>query len=126
MVNREINLLSAHKISEIIEQKIQDNIHEIEHATIHLEPFVTVPENFNLEDKITEEKIKIILEKYPEIKKIGRIVSLSFENILKIDIDCSFDGELSIEKVHDLTSGIEHVIRVQIKNAVITIHPEPN
>jgi len=126
MVNREINLLSAHKISEIIEQKIQENIPEIIHVTIHLEPFVTVPENFYLEDKITEEKIKIILEKYPEIKKIGRIVSLNFENILKIDIDCSFDRELSIEKVHDLTSGIEHVIRAQIKNAVITIHPEPN
>jgi len=126
MVNREINLLSAHKISEIIEQKIRENIPEIIHATIHLEPFVTVPENFYLEDKVTEEKIKIILEKYPEIKKIGRIVSLNFENILKIDIDCSFDRELSIEKVHDLTSGIEHVIRAQIKNAVITIHPEPN
>ena len=87
---------------------------------------MTVPENFNLEDKITEEKIKTILEKYPEIKKIGRIVSLNFENILKIDIDCSFDKELSIEKVHDLTSEIEHVIREDIKNAVITIHPEPN
>ena len=125
MVDREINLSSAHKISEIIEQKIQDNIPEIEHATIHLEPFVTVPENFDLEDKVTEEKIKIILEKYPEIKKIGRIVSLNFENILKIDIDCSFDKELSIEKVHDLTSEIEHIIREEIKNAVITIHPEP-
>ena len=125
MVDREINLSSAHKISEIIEQKIQDNIPEIEHATIHLEPFVTVPENFNIEDKVTEEKIQIILEKYPEIKKIGRIVSLNFENILKIDIDCSFDKELSIEKVHDLTSEIEHIIREEIKNAVITIHPEP-
>ena len=125
MVNREINLSSAHKISEIIEQKIHDNIPEIEHATIHLEPFVTVPENFDLEDKVTEEKIQIILEKYPEIKKIGRIVSLNFENILKIDIDCSFDKELSIEKVHDLTSEIEHIIREEIKNAVITIHPEP-
>jgi len=125
MVDREINLSSAHKISEIIEQKIQDGIPEIEHATIHLEPFVTVPENFDLEDKVTEEKIKIILEKYPEIKKIGRIVSLNFENILKIDIDCSFDKELSIEKVHDLTSEIEHIIREEIKNAVITIHPEP-
>ncbi|NOS62881.1 MAG: cation transporter, partial [Nitrosarchaeum sp.] len=41
------------------------------------------------------------------------------------DIDCSFDKESSIEKVHDLTSEIEHVIRTQIKNAVITIHPEP-
>ena len=126
MVEREINLASAHRISEIIEQKIQEQIPEMEHATIHLEPFVTVPENINIEDVETEEKIKTILEKYPDIKKIGRIVSLKFENILKIDIDCSFNKDLSIEKVHDLTSEIEHLIRTEIKNSVITIHPEPN
>ncbi|MCV0401190.1 MAG: cation-efflux pump [Nitrosopumilus sp.] len=125
MVNREINLESAHKISEIIEEKIQEQIPEIIHATIHLEPFVTVPEKINIEDVETERKIKTILEKYPEIKKIGRILSLKFENILKIDIDCSFDKDLSIEKVHDLTSEIEHIIRAEIKNSVITIHPEP-
>ncbi len=126
MVNREINLLSAHKISEIIEEKIQKNIPQIEHATIHLEPFIEIPKKFNLEDKITEEKIKNMLKQFSEIKKIGRIKSLNFENILKIDIDCSFDKELSIEKVHDLTSEIEQVIRAKIKNSVITIHPEPN
>ena len=125
MVDREINLYSAHKISEIVEEKIQKNIPNIEHVTIHLEPFLNVPENFNIRDKETESKIRIILEKYDEIKKIGRIVSLNFENILKIDIDCSFDKELSIEKVHDLTSEIEHVIRSEIQDAVITIHPEP-
>jgi cation diffusion facilitator family transporter len=125
MVDREINLSSAHKISEIIEQKIQEQIPEITHATIHLEPFVTVPENFNIEDIETEQRIKTILEKYSDIKKIGRILSLKFENILKIDIDCSFDKDLSIEKVHDLTSEIEHIIRAEIKNSVITIHPEP-
>src|SRR3990167_8018209 len=114
MVDREINLYSAHKISE-----------EIEQITIHLEPFLAVPINLNVEDKITEEKIREILKKYTAIKKIGRIVSLNFENILKIDIDCSFDKESSIEKVHDIISEIEHVIRTQIKNAVITIHPEP-
>jgi len=125
MVDREINLDLAHKISEHIEEKIQKNIPEIEHVTIHLEPFLAVPENFNLEDKVTEEKIKDILKNYPEVKKIGRIISLNFENILKIDIDCSFERNLSIEKVHDLTSEIEHVIRAEIQNAVITIHPEP-
>lgn len=125
MVDREINLYSAHKISETVEQKIQANIPEIEHVTIHLEPFLAVPINLNLEDKIAEEKIREILKKYPEIKKIGRIISLNFENILKIDIDCSFDKELSIEKVHDTTSEIEHAIRTQIQNAIITIHPEP-
>jgi divalent metal cation (Fe/Co/Zn/Cd) transporter len=126
MVNREINLVLAHKISEIIEDKIQKEIPEITHATIHLEPFLTVPKNFNIEDTVTEEKIKKIVENYPDVKKVGRILSLKFENILKIDIDCSFDKELSIEKVHDLTSEIEHVIRLEIKNSVITIHPEPN
>ncbi len=39
MVNREINLMSAHRISEIIEEKIQKEIPEVTHATIHLEPF---------------------------------------------------------------------------------------
>jgi divalent metal cation (Fe/Co/Zn/Cd) transporter len=125
MVDRAINLYSAHKISEIVEQKIQKDIPKIEHVTIHLEPFLTVPENFNIEDKETEIRIREILEKYHEIKKIGRIVTLNFENIRKIDIDCSFDKKLSIEKVHDLTSEIEHMIRAEIKNAVITIHPEP-
>jgi len=125
MVDREINLYSAHKISEIVEEKIQKSIPGIEHVTIHLEPFLTVPENFNREDKATEREIREILKKYPEIKKIGRIVSLNFENILKIDIDCSFDRDLSIEKVHDLTSEIEQLIRAEIQNAVITIHPEP-
>ncbi|MBT6083184.1 MAG: cation transporter, partial [Nitrosopumilus sp.] len=75
---------------------------------------------------VTEEKIKKIVENYPDVKKVNRISSLKFENILKIDIDCSFDKELSIEKVHDLTSEIEHVIRLEINNSVITIHPEPN
>ena len=126
MVDREINLVSAHKISEIIEGKIQKEIPEITHATIHLEPFLKVPKNFNIEDTISEEKIEKIVENYPDVKKVGRILSLKFENILKIDIDCSFDRELSIEKVHDLTSEIEHVIRLEIKNSVITIHPEPN
>ena len=126
MVDREIDLMSAHKISEKVEEQIQKDLPEIEHVTIHIEPFLEVPDNFNQEDKMAEEKIRKILKKYPTIKKIGRIVSLNFENILKIDIDCSFDRNLSIEKVHDLTSEIEHLIRTEIKNSVITIHPEPN
>ncbi len=125
MVDKDINLLAAHTISEIVEEKIQGQIPKITHVTIHLEPFVRIPKNFNKEDTYTKEKINKILREYPDIKKVGRIASLRFENILKIDVDCSFDKELSIEKVHDLTSEIEQAIRSEIKNAVITIHPEP-
>lgn len=124
MVDREINLEQAHKISEIIEEKIQENIPEIDHVTIHLEPYVMVPQTFKFEEKETEKIAKLINE-YSEIKKVGRIVALNFRDMLKIDVDCSFDKNLSIENVHDLTSQLEQKIKSHFKNAIITIHPEP-
>lgn len=125
MVDREINLENAHKISEVIEEKIQKSIPEIDHITIHLEPYVTVPENLWVEGTETEEKVRSILKTYPEIKKIGRIVTFHFKDIIKIEIDCSFERNMSIEKVHDLTSNIERNIRSHFKNSIITVHPEP-
>jgi divalent metal cation (Fe/Co/Zn/Cd) transporter len=126
MVDREKNLEDAHKISEIIENKILKSIPEIYHITIHLEPFVTIPEKLKVAEKTTEEKIYSLLKEYSEIKKVGTIIILQYKNIQKIDIDCSFEGDLSIEKVHDLTSQIERKIRSEFNNAIITIHPEPN
>jgi len=125
MVDQKINLDSAHKISEIIEEKIQREIPETEHVTIHLEPFVTIPENLKVESKKTGEQINKLLNEYKEIKKIGRIVTLNFKDVLKIDIDISFEKNLTIEEVHGLTSQIEQKIRNEFKNSVITIHPEP-
>lgn len=125
-VDSRVSLLDAHKISEIIEEGIGRTVPEIKHATIHLEPFVKVPEDFNLEDRTAEDRIRAILNSYPQVAGIGRIVSLKFGKILRIDIDCSFDGSLSIERVHDITTKIEHEIRAEIKNSVITIHPEPD
>jgi len=125
MVDRQINLETAHKISEVIETKIQNDVLEIEHVTIHLEPYVTLPENLKIEGSKTEDKIKKILGEYSEIKKVSRIATFHFKDIKKIEIDCSFDGDLSIEKVHDLTSKIEQRIRGHFINVIITVHPEP-
>jgi cation diffusion facilitator family transporter len=126
MVDRKINLEDAHKISEIIEEKIQKSLPGIHHVTIHLEPFVIIPNNLKVEGKITKESIAHLLEEFTEIKQIGRVVTLQYKDLLKIDIDCSFSRDLSIEKVHDLTSQIEQKIRNNFKNAIITIHPEPS
>ncbi len=125
MVDREINLDEAHKISEVIEDKIQVNFPDTEHVTIHLEPYVTVPGTLKMVGKKTEKEIRDLIKEYSEIKQIGRIVTFNFKDIVKIDIDCSFDKNLSIEKVHDLTSEIERKIHGNFKNAIITIHPEP-
>ena len=126
MVDRECDLASAHKISEAVEDKIRAGIGGMEHVTVHLEPFVTVPNEFDSEDKASEYKVREILNRRPEIREIGRIVSLNFGDVLKMDIDCSFEKSASIEEIHDLISDIEHDIRSEFGNSVITIHPEPS
>jgi cation diffusion facilitator family transporter len=124
MVDRQMSLEDAHRISEIIEEKIKQSLQEIEHITIHLEPYITIPRDLK-GYKTSDEKIIQILKQHLEVKKIGRIVTLNFGELLKIDINCSFDKSLSIEEVHDLTSQIEQDLRNYFKNSVITIHPEP-
>lgn len=125
MVDRQMNLEQAHQISEIIEEKIHREIPEIEHITIHLEPYIVIPKDQKTQYKMTDEKIIHLLKERPEVKKIGDIVTLNFGELVKIDISCSFDKNLSIEEVHDITSQIEHSIRGDFANSVITIHPEP-
>ena len=124
MVDRQMSLDDAHRISEIIEEKIRKSLPEIERITIHLEPYLTIPKDLRSYGT-NDEKIIQLLKEHAEVKKIGSIVILNFDDLAKIDIDCSFDKNLTIEKVHDITSQIEQKIRNHFKNSVITIHPEP-
>ncbi|TLX68087.1 MAG: cation-efflux pump [Thaumarchaeota archaeon] len=126
MVDRNMSLEEAHKISDEIESQIRNAVLNINHITIHLEPHVSIPKSLPVEDLSIEEQITKIIKEYPAVKKIGRVITFQLQNIFKIDIDCSFDGKLSIERVHDIVSEIEYKIKNQIKNAVITIHPEPS
>ncbi|MGQ0605696.1 MAG: cation diffusion facilitator family transporter [Candidatus Nitrosotenuis sp.] len=124
MVDRQMSLEDAHHISEIIEERIRNALPDIQHITIHLEPHIAIPKDLKLQGT-NDEKIIQLLKGHAEVKKIGTIVTLNFDELVKIDIDCSFDKNLSIEQVHDLTSQIEQNIRNHFKNSVITIHPEP-
>ncbi len=126
MVDRNMSLEEAHKVSDEIEKQVRSVVSNINHITVHLEPHVSLPKTLPVEDLSIEEQITKIIRQYTAVKKIGRVITLQLQDVFKIDIDCSFDGTLSIEKVHDITSEIEHKIRSQLKNAVVTIHPEPS
>jgi cation diffusion facilitator family transporter len=126
LVDKNMSLEEAHKVSDDIEEQIRRSVPDINHITVHLEPYVSIPKTTPIEDLSIEEQITKTIKEYPSVKKIGRVITFQLQDIFKIDIDCSFEGNLSIEKVHDITSEIEHKIRSQIKNAIVTIHPEPN
>ena len=126
LVDRNMSLEEAHKVSDEIERQVRNAVSNINHITVHLEPHIAIPKSLPVENLSIEEQIGGIIKEYPPVKKIGRVITFQLQDIFKIDIDCSFDRNLSIEKVHDITSEIEHKIRAQVKNAIVTIHPEPN
>jgi cation diffusion facilitator family transporter len=125
MVDRNMSLQDAHKVSDEIEEQIKKSVGNVNHITIHLEPYVSIPQSIPVEDLTIEEQVANIIKEYPSVKKIGRVITFQLQNIYKVDIDCSFDGNLTIEQVHDIVSEIEYKIKNQIKNAIVTIHPEP-
>lgn len=126
MVDRNMSLEDAHKVSDEIEEQIKKSVENVNHITIHLEPYVSIPKSIPVEDLTIEEHVTNIIKEYASVKKIGRVITFQLQDIFKVDIDCSFDGRLTIEQVHDIISEIESKIKNQIKNAVVTIHPEPN
>lgn len=126
MVDRNMSLEDAHNVSDEIESQIKKSVTNVNHITIHLEPYISIPNSIPVEDITIEEQVTNIIKKYTKVKKIGRVITLHLQDIFKVDIDCSFEKDLSIEEVHDIVSEIENKIKNQIKNAIVTIHPEPN
>jgi cation diffusion facilitator family transporter len=126
MVDRNMSLEDAHKVSDEIEDQIRKSVSNVNHITIHLEPYVSIPKIIPVEDLTIEEQVANIIKEYPKVKKIGRVITLQLQDIFKVDIDCSFEKNLTIDEVHDIVSEIEGKIKNQIKNAIVTIHPEPS
>jgi cation diffusion facilitator family transporter len=126
MVDRNMPLEDAHKVSDEIEEQIKKSVDNVNHITIHLEPYVSIPKSIPVEDLTIEEQVASIIKEYTSVKKIGRVITFQLQDIYKVDIDCSFAGNLTIEQVHDIVSEIEYKIKNQIKNAIVTIHPEPS
>jgi cation diffusion facilitator family transporter len=125
MIDKNMSLEDAHRVSDEIETQIKKSVENVNHITIHLEPYVSIPNSTPIEDITIEEQVANIIGEYYKVKKIGRVITLHLQDIFKIDIDCSFEKDLTIEEVHDIVSEIENKIKNQIKNAIITIHPEP-
>ncbi|MEX2348869.1 MAG: cation-efflux pump, partial [Nitrosopumilaceae archaeon] len=95
MVDRNMSLEEAHKVSDEIERQVRSAVSNINHITVHLEPHLAIPKSPPVENLTVEEQITKIIKEYPTVKKIGRVITFQLQNVFKIDIDCSFDRNLS-------------------------------
>jgi divalent metal cation (Fe/Co/Zn/Cd) transporter len=130
-VNRSATLAEAHSIANAVEDSIKKQLRDIENITVHLEP--VMPDVVVGMEPISDSTIYDIIRKSvlgstsSSVKKVDRIgIYRTSENILKIDVNCSFSSEMSIEQIHERVSEIEKDIRIKYPRSIVTIHAEPS
>jgi cation diffusion facilitator family transporter len=126
-VSSKLSVQEAHEIAEKIENKIKENIINIENVTVHIEPF-----NIKLKKELAsnDEKVNRIIQKTAETCqgnfRVKRIVTYVADEKRYINIDCSFTQQISIENAHRIASQIEDNIKEHFPETIVTIHMEPN
>ncbi|HEX7032050.1 MAG TPA: cation transporter dimerization domain-containing protein, partial [Nitrososphaera sp.] len=58
-------------------------------------------------------------------KRVGKIATYKAANVLKIDVACAFNSDMTIEQIHERVSEIEKQIRARYPGSIVTIHAEP-
>ncbi|MEW6604178.1 MAG: cation diffusion facilitator family transporter [Thermoproteota archaeon] len=125
-VNRSATLSEAHSIANAVEEAIKTRLKSADNITVHLEPLM--PEISGIEpvaDSDMQDSIRGIVTGSSDVKRVGKIAIYKAANVLKIDVDCAFNSEMTIEQIHERVSEIEKQIRKQYPSSIVTIHAEP-
>ena len=139
MVDGAMPLSEAHAISDAIEAAIASEFPDTAHATVHIEPRVEVRAGAGAGAGAEggaagagaggasgrDAEIRAIAGAHPCVARVGRVASYALKDVLKVDVDCAFDGSLPVRDVHDMTGEIERGIRARFAGALVTVHPEP-
>jgi cation diffusion facilitator family transporter len=128
-VNRSATLAVAHSIANAVEESIKKQLGSVQNITVHLEP--VMPDVVGMEpisDSAIYDFIRnAILSSASGVKKVDRIgIYRTAENILKIDVNCAFSSDMTIEQIHERVSEIEKDIRTKYSGSIVTIHAEPS
>jgi cation diffusion facilitator family transporter len=128
-VNRSATLAEAHSIANVVEDSIKKQLGSVQNITVHLEP--VMPDVVGLEpisDSAMYDFIRnVILGSASGVKEVDRIgIYRTAENILKIDVNCAFSSDMTIEQIHERVSEIEKDIRTKYPGSIVTIHAEPS
>jgi cation diffusion facilitator family transporter len=120
-----LSVEEAHEIAEKIEKHVHSGIKQLEHVTVHMEPYDAEVKAV----EIGEDQLKKIIAKVTD----GVSQNLIVEKILTyvaagkryINLDCCFTKQISIAEAHEFASRIEKEVKERFEDAEVTVHIEP-
>jgi cation diffusion facilitator family transporter len=124
-VNPELSVAEAHKIAEIIEQRMHSEIKPLENVTVHVEPSNIAGPSIVVDEVQLKNLVDEITKGIAAHIHIRKIVTYAAEGKRYINIDCCFTEQIQIKEAHKIASQIEKETKERFANAVVTVHIEP-
>jgi len=121
----EMTLEKGHRISSELESRLKEEFDTIKHITFHLETEETVVDTSAEKEGIFTAVRKIVQEE-PLAHGCHNVIVNRDEHGFTISIDCSVDGQLSIEESHNVAIAIEKRVKQEIQDvSAVFVHLEP-
>lgn len=119
-------LSEAHDLAERIERAISRSISNVGSVLVHIEPSnIELKKGHMIDDEEIDRIVRSSAEKYGGELKVKRIITYTLDGRRHINIECSFNREISVEEAHRVASEIEESIKEKISETIVTVHMEP-
>jgi cation diffusion facilitator family transporter len=120
-----LSVEEAHEIAENIEKRVHSGIKQLEHVTVHVEPYGGDVKSV----EIGEDQLKKIIAKVTDGVSQNLFVKKTLTYVAAgkryINLDCCFTKQISIAEAHEFASRIEKEVKERFEDAVVTVHIEP-
>lgn len=129
-VDAALSLDQAHRLVSQLEAEIQQQAPQVIDILTHIENEGSETSHTPLPDAEAgrwQEPLVRVAREFPEVLDCHRITLVGPRDRLSVSCHCVFRGELSIQRVHEITSQIETRFRQAFPELHrVTIHPEPH
>jgi cation diffusion facilitator family transporter len=129
-VDANLSLDQAHRLVSRLEADIQQEAPQVIDILTHIENEGSETSQTPLPEEEAarwQEPLARVAREFPEVLDCHRITLVGPRDRLSVSCHCVFRGELSIQRVHEITSRIETRFRQAFPELHrVTIHPEPH
>lgn len=125
-VDPQLSVHEAHNLAGKIEDALNEEIKNIEHVTVHIEPHDTrLQRGPTVDEKEIQQIIYKTAKSLQQVFSVKRIITYVVGGKRYINIDCCFKSHISIEEAHKIASKIEDDVKRKFTETIVTVHVEP-
>ena len=125
IVDPSLSVEEAHEIAEKIENRVHTGIKQLEHVTVHVEPFNAEVKSADIEEGELNKIIAKVTDGKAQDLQVEKVLTYVASGKRYINLNCCFKKKITISEAHELTSSIEKEIRERYANTTVTVHIEP-